>query len=538
MRLAARGRSPRRGARVSTLAALLAASALACKPPEGAAPAPPELPLAPSPIAPSPPSPPAPGAIDLAITFHPGFSDHLGWVKLPAPVSLDLLGNPGARVLDAVPWSPPSDPTLQRILRESFELQLAHSALPETTLVVDEQVVCSPGLLGAVERARPHRLLLTIRGGITAKVASCLGHLPTERLYLTGCLYRSHRPEDRCDGDAEVAHLAADDAVRGRVRGLATSLGQLGSMKHLAAFPALEYLAVASGATPEPGLGVQTLPFEALPHLRYLDTSNWTDTETVFSPAALEGLARLHTLRWASHLGGPLAAPCALERYGAGAISDDDATALAACGRLRELSTDTTWFDSAEPVRRWPLLEHLHLRHWKATDLSPLADLTRLRVLSLPACKAVDYRVLAKLPHLVGVDLSQSGLTSLDDFAPLRDLEELDVGFTPVRDLAPISRSTHLTVLDLHETQVSDLGPIAPLRALRKLTLSNTPVKSLAPLTGNPSLEWVILYRSQLHDVSPLFTLPSLKRAHIGSLTLPGAQVERLREQLGSNLND
>jgi Leucine-rich repeat (LRR) protein len=309
-------------------------------------------------------------------------------------------------------------------------------------------------------------------------------------------------------------------------------------MDALARFSELEYLAVSSGSNPEPGVDVDALPLRELAKLRYLDVSNWGGGERVASPEALRAFAELHTLRWAAHLAAPIPAPCRLERYRSETLSETDAGALAACSALRELSSDGADFESAEPVRKWPVLERLHLRHWHATELAPLATLGKLRELSLPACKAVDYGVLGHMPTLRGVDLSQSGLTDLTVFASLPLLEELDVGFTPVRDLSPLRSLTHLTLLELNDTQVVELGPIAPLRALQKLTFSTTGVRRLEPIAGNPSLEWVILYRSQVTDASPLFTLPKLRRAHIGGLSLPGEQVERLRKKLGSDLND
>lgn len=534
-RLRRLGRSIRHLPSLLVVAAVLGCGGAAREPP-----APPTLPLTAGASAAPSASPPAVegAALDLTITFHPDVSGNLGWFRPEQEISLDLLGGAGRRWVDGVPWTPSTDPLLARLEHESFLARLSAGGLSDTSVIVDERLLCSPEVRAIVARDQPSRLLLAVAGGITPKAVACLRELPAPRLYLTGCLYRSHRPGDACDGDAELAALAADEALRPRVRGLALSLGSQSSMEALGRFAELELLALAPARSPEPGVGVEALPFAALPKLRYLDLTTWTDGERVFTPAALRAIAGLHTLRWAAHLAGPIPAPCNLARYRSESLGDADVEGLAACSALRELSSDEARFDSAEPLRRFPALERLHLRHWKASDLAPLASLRGLRDLSLTACKAADYGVLGDLPALRRVDLSQSELSDLAIFASLPLLEELDVGFTKVPDLAPLRGLTRLTLLELNDTQVTELAPIAPLRALRKLTFSNTGVRRLQPLAGNPSLEWVILYGTQVTDASPLFTLPKLRRAHIGGLSLPGEQVERLRKALGSELND
>lgn len=480
-------------------------------------------------------SPVASQALDLSITFNPGFSDHLGWVQLKTPLSLQYLGNPGATVQSFdEDWQRTKNDEMSRKL---FELQLASVDWATTSVVLGEGHLCSRQLQEAVNRAAPARLLLRIEGGITDAGVGCLRQLTAPRLYLAGCLHRSHRSDDRCDGDAELRALASHEAVRKRVSGLAVSLGKRDSLPRLRQFPELEYLAIASGREPEPGADFAALPFDGLAHLRYLDTSSWDIEQRVWGrPEELRFLGQLHTLRWQGHVSAPLGA-CQLRRLSGGRVTDDDLKALSTCRQLVELSTDSADMASSASLAVFSRLERLYLRHLRAEDLSPLVKLTALRELGLPACKASDFGFTSRLPELRDIDLSQTSLADLTPFARLEHLERLDVGFTKVSDLTPLQQRSTLVDLDVHQTSVVDITPLAGLRLLKKLSLSGTAVTDLSPLREHPTLEWIVLYDSKLRDVGALLTMPRLKRAHIGGLSLAPQQLAALKQRFGYQLD-
>lgn len=462
---------------------------------------------------------------DLAITFVPDFLHDAGWTRPAEPIPLELLGGAGPTIralADA------SDELLNRLTLERLGIELTHARLDETSLILSERALCSRELSAAVERARPRRLLLSIQSGLTPRAVACLAGLRAQRLYVAGCLPQgSHR--ETCRGDAELAALAASDAVRPRIVGLAVDVAATDSLAQLAAFPMLRLLALSTRSR----AATADLPLSVLPQLRHLDLAGWQG-DVPGNGQLLPLLRQLRTLRWPASLRGPVPQPCRLERV-SGALTEDGARALAACSRLRELSSDQLEFrfTSAEPIAALRHLERLHLRHWKATELAALAGLVELRRLSLSASAAADFGFLAQLPRLESVDLSQSKLSSLTALAGARGLKELDVGFTGVSDLSPLRALTGLTRLRLHDTQVVDIAPLAALRTLKELSLSSTAVADLQPLAGHPALEWVILYESRVTDIAPLFTLPRLRRANLGRLSLPEAQTQQLIQRLG-----
>jgi len=484
----------------------------------------------------APPKPPAPppsndaNTLDLQIAFHPGMTTNIGWAKLSELVPLHMLGNPGAEVIDGAAY------TAGRELKEyeltNFSRSLARADLSQTSLVVQESTLCSDDLREAVEKQQPRRVLINIKWGLTATGVACLNALAVPRLYLTGCLYRSHRKEQQCDGDAELAAIVAESDLRERVFGLAVSLSKKRSGQDLAKLPMLEYLAVVTGHDAEPGANLDALPFDALAHVRYLDITNWTNTSWGLYAAQQKFLARLHTLRWNSTLRQPLV-DCELRRLSAGKFGDEDALALADCSNLVELSSDSVSLQSIAPLTALSALERLHLRHLDVENLERLAELENLRALSLNAAKAKDFSFLAKLTKLERIDLSQTAVASLEMLRRLTSLTHLELTFAPVTSLAPLEHLTNLVKLNIGHTGVSDLSIVAKLSSLAELSLAKTTVSDLQPLAKHPSLEWVIVRATQVTDIGPLFTLPKLRRANIGSLTLPPGQVEQLVAELG-----
>lgn len=109
------------------------------------------------------------------------------------------------------------------------------------------------------------------------------------------------------------------------------------------------------------------------------------------------------------------------------------------------------------------------------SDLSPLADLTKLEEIVLINCKNVrDLSPLARLRGLKGLHLE--GFNLVNDISPLAQMQEVGTlllrGFSNVTDLSPLSQMTSLISLDLRGfSRHADLAPISHLRELRRLQI-------------------------------------------------------------------
>lgn len=125
---------------------------------------------------------------------------------------------------------------------------------------------------------------------------------------------------------------------------------------------------------------------------------------------------------------------------------------------------------------------------WQVTDLTPLTELTSLRMLHFVGGQITDLSPLAVLTTLKGLDVSQTWVTDLSPLAGLYSLQRLDLRGSRIRDLSPLAGLTKLQELDLMGTRVTDLTPLAGLDELRMLDLRMTRIRDLSPIAGRTDL--------------------------------------------------
>ncbi|MFC8826301.1 leucine-rich repeat domain-containing protein [Streptomyces sp. NPDC057137] len=198
---------------------------------------------------------------------------------------------------------------------------------------------------------------------------------------------------------------------------------------------------------------------------------------------------------------------------GAGAPAVDPAQALALAARFAavgEPSTDLL-------LKMWP----------KVADPDGFAE--QLLVPAYARENRTDLKVSKVLPaglrHLAPVlrALHLDRCTGLTDLTPLAEytrLISLDLGgCSGVDDLAPLTALTALESLRLHRCRkVKDIGPLLKLRALRRLDLSMTGVASVSGLgAALPDLESLSLQGCRgLRDIRPLSGLRRLATLDLG----------------------
>ena len=185
-------------------------------------------------------------------------------------------------------------------------------------------------------------------------------------------------------------------------------------------------------------------------------------------------------------------------------------TDISPLARLRELDEVTLYDCQVRDIS--PLAELTGLRHLTISggpeflpcDLTPLKELQTLSLHTTPRCN---------MPKLPG-KLSSLSVSEIDDLECLRGMESL-VGLRldnnpNLSDLAPLTDCPSLERLSLVDTAVSDLSPLAGHPSLKELTLSCTRVTDVSPLATIPTLEMIWLYGTAVEDVSCLAALPRL----------------------------
>jgi hypothetical protein len=202
--------------------------------------------------------------------------------------------------------------------------------------------------------------------------------------------------------------------------------------------------------------------------------------------------------------------------------------ALARCKRLRSLDLGET--SSRRPslafLRELPRLEHLFIEgHDK--DFEAVGDIPGLRSLALRVCRAKSLDALRGHASIEVLAMEFGGLrdlTPLADLPRLRGLELYQVRKLDTDDLDPVAECKALEAVSLGALRnVDSLRALAggPRETLRLLTLEGlTGLETLADLTRCARLEQLGLYDSRPADrrLDVLLECPSLKGLIVGDV--------------------
>ena len=87
----------------------------------------------------------------------------------------------------------------------------------------------------------------------------------------------------------------------------------------------------------------------------------------------------------------------------------------------------------------------------KVAELTPLANLTKLKSLDISFTQVADLTPLANLTTLEVLSMEDANVTDLSPLKNLSNLEQLDIPFNDVSDLSPISQLPNLRSLSLRK---------------------------------------------------------------------------------------
>ena len=172
-------------------------------------------------------------------------------------------------------------------------------------------------------------------------------------------------------------------------------------------------------------------------------------------------------------------------------------------------------------LRLFPNLEYVSVTDMACTGFEALADLPKLRRLTLIGVGVTDCDAFAQLPltrlnlarndiesfaplasmtALKALNLYMTGLDSLEVLRNLNHLEMLLIGGNPITDLEPLEEMKNLTYLSLRGTEVKSLDVLRKMDRLETLDVSEMGSISLEPLYGNESLRQIMAMGTQLSE--------------------------------------
>ncbi|MDE0423363.1 MAG: sigma-70 family RNA polymerase sigma factor [Candidatus Poribacteria bacterium] len=159
-------------------------------------------------------------------------------------------------------------------------------------------------------------------------------------------------------------------------------------------------------------------------------------------------------------------------------------------------------------------LRELYLSENPITDLRPLANLTKLKVLHIgdvsPPMVNLDLHLLTNLINLETLSLRRNGILDIAPLSRLTKLRILSIEGNPIIDLSPLYR-LNLRELDVSNSPLIDVRQLARLTALEYLCLENSGISDILPLAGLTKLRVLDIRHNAIEAVHPLSGLTALE---------------------------
>ena len=133
------------------------------------------------------------------------------------------------------------------------------------------------------------------------------------------------------------------------------------------------------------------------------------------------------------------------------------------------------------PLTNLTNLERLILHRNGILDITPLSGLTKLRTLSIEGNPITDLRPLYRL-NLRELDASHCPLIDLRQLARLTSLEYICLEYSGISDIRPLSGLTNLHILDIRYNGIEDIHSLSGLTALQTLWVQGNPITDFTPI--------------------------------------------------------
>jgi len=196
-----------------------------------------------------------------------------------------------------------------------------------------------------------------------------------------------------------------------------------------------------------------------------------------------------------------------------------DISPIAELTGLINLNLHTNWITDISPLQGLTNLVRLRIAENPLTDISALSELTELRVLRMHRHgDFIGGQVPRSYMGATGL-LFTNAVTDISPLANLTKLVDLNIHTQDISDLAPLSGLTSLEELRLAGNSFTDISPLRGLNKLQYLELTGNNLTDITPLSGLTSLMQLDLrFNPELQDIEALLENPGIGRGDIVEL--------------------
>ncbi len=192
---------------------------------------------------------------------------------------------------------------------------------------------------------------------------------------------------------------------------------------------------------------------------------------------------------------------------------------LAELTNLVNLNLHTNWISDISPLRGLTKLVRLRIAENPLTDISALSGLIELRVLRMHRHgDFIGGQVARSYRGATGL-LFSNAVTDISPLANLTKLVDLNIHTQDISDLTPLSGLTSLEELRLAANSFTDISPLRGLNSLIYLELTGNDITDITPLSGLTNLMQLDLrFNPGLRDVQALIENPGIGAGDIVEL--------------------
>ena len=178
-------------------------------------------------------------------------------------------------------------------------------------------------------------------------------------------------------------------------------------------------------------------------------------------------------------------------------------------------------------LTRMIYLKELTIYNAVSDELSCLASLPELESLFITACAPTKETLttIASLEHLTALTIAQCELSDISPLANASKLEYLDLSYNSIRNVSPIGSLPVLNALYLAHNALTDVTDLSGLSSLETLDVSYNSLTTISPLTNNTALKNLNASNNLIETLGSLNNLPNLEKLNLSHNSLTNVSV-------------
>lgn len=206
-----------------------------------------------------------------------------------------------------------------------------------------------------------------------------------------------------------------------------------------------------------------------------------------------------------------------------------DLSPLSELSDLRILNCSNTNVSDINPIRNLNGIKELDISNTKITDISNLKYANIVQTFKADGNKIKDISIVEYFKDLNYLSLSNTEVYDISSLSGCENLKALNLSGTLVNDLTSMANLTHLHDINISNTYISDLSPLKGLENLNSLNIEGTQVTDLDGIADLKGLNEINFSNTKVSDLETLNGLPKLTIIYCDNSLVTRENADRFR---------